>query len=197
MASQVEINTLVAEYPVAGVDNDTQGFRDNFSIIKSVLSSSNAEIESLQNNTAKLNETNNFRGEQINDAELSNITKRSFDQGSALETGININFSNGHYQSFKVNCLISQPITLNLTSWPERNGLAKMTIAIEGSESDGTSEVRTVIIVSDSAEIKKSPNFPATLTIDSVTNKGSPVIIEFWTVNQGATVFANYLGTFS
>ena len=44
MASNIISDTIDATYPVAGVDNDTQGFRDNFSIIKTGLSTAGSEI---------------------------------------------------------------------------------------------------------------------------------------------------------
>ena len=37
MTSSIVHSTLDGNYPVAGVDNDTQGFRDNFTIIKTGL----------------------------------------------------------------------------------------------------------------------------------------------------------------
>jgi len=34
MASEIDDIGIDETYPVAGIDNDTQGFRDNFNIIK-------------------------------------------------------------------------------------------------------------------------------------------------------------------
>jgi hypothetical protein len=50
MASTVTnlINTIDTGFPVAGQNNDSQGFRSNFSIIQSALLNTEAEIESLQ-----------------------------------------------------------------------------------------------------------------------------------------------------
>ena len=48
MASNIISDTIDATYPVAGVDNDTQGFRDNFSIIKTGLNTANSEKSRLQ-----------------------------------------------------------------------------------------------------------------------------------------------------
>ena len=60
--------TIDADFPVAGVDNDSQGFRDNFSIIRDGLATANAEITELQTNTAKLNDDNDFNGNVIANA---------------------------------------------------------------------------------------------------------------------------------
>ena len=53
MASNITSGTIDGAYPVAGVDNDTQGFRDNFTIIKTGLATAASEITSLQANTPK------------------------------------------------------------------------------------------------------------------------------------------------
>jgi hypothetical protein len=52
MASNINPNTINITYPVAGQDNDTQGFRDNFSGIKNNFSVALTEISALQANSA-------------------------------------------------------------------------------------------------------------------------------------------------
>ena len=74
MASNIISDTIDATYPVAGVDNDTQGFRDNFSIIKTGLSTAGSEISTLQSTTAKINASNNFNGTNISAANLQLTT---------------------------------------------------------------------------------------------------------------------------
>lgn len=41
-------NSIVAEFPIAGADNDSQGFRTNFTQIKSALRVASTEISDLQ-----------------------------------------------------------------------------------------------------------------------------------------------------
>jgi hypothetical protein len=52
MASNINPNTINITYPIAGQDNDTQGFRDNFSGIKNNFSVAMGEISALQANSA-------------------------------------------------------------------------------------------------------------------------------------------------
>jgi hypothetical protein len=52
MASTINPNNIDILYPVAGQDNDTQGFRDNFRNIKNNLSTASQEITALQGNVA-------------------------------------------------------------------------------------------------------------------------------------------------
>ena len=49
MASNINENNIDTTYPVAGQDNDSQGFRDNFTTIKNNFTSAREEITDLQN----------------------------------------------------------------------------------------------------------------------------------------------------
>ena len=60
MASTIISGTIDAAYPVAGVDNDTQGFRDNFTVIKTGLATAASEVYYIAKQTAKLNASNDF-----------------------------------------------------------------------------------------------------------------------------------------
>jgi hypothetical protein len=50
MASSLAPTSIDATFPVAGQDNDSQGFRDNFNQIKTDLTNAKAELEDLQTN---------------------------------------------------------------------------------------------------------------------------------------------------
>jgi hypothetical protein len=201
MTSNIVSETIDAAYPVAGVDNDTQGFRDNFSIIKTGLATAASEVTQLQNSTAKLDASNDFNGTTIADASLTQTTEQYFNAGTKI-AGDSISFLNGHYQRIALNLNSNAtPGTANFTlsDWPNRDGYAKITVEFRGTAADGdVSVVHTVTLtVEGGGTLKKSGNFPASLTVDSVTNRDNPVIVEFWTVNQGNTVYANYLGVFA
>ena len=48
MASLINPTNIDVTYPIAGQDNDTQGFRDNFSSIKNNLNTAKNEISAIQ-----------------------------------------------------------------------------------------------------------------------------------------------------
>ena len=75
MASTIITTGFNAEYPVAGQDNDSQGFRTNFSVTKTGLETARDEITALQDNTAKLNANNDFNGSVISEAEFLKNTE--------------------------------------------------------------------------------------------------------------------------
>lgn len=53
-------NNINTNYPIPGVDNDTQGFRDNFANIKNSLATAADEITALQLNSVTVDSQNDF-----------------------------------------------------------------------------------------------------------------------------------------
>ena len=91
MASNINSDAIDALYPVAGQDNDSQGFRDNFSTIKNSLATAKTEITTLQNDTAKKNADNDFNGNKIQEANLISTTEQTYATGE-LTASQNISF---------------------------------------------------------------------------------------------------------
>ena len=54
MASTISTAGFNAAFPVAGVDNDSQGFRTNFNVTKVGLEQAATEITALQDNNSKI-----------------------------------------------------------------------------------------------------------------------------------------------
>ena len=194
MPSNIISETIDGAYPVAGIDNDTQGFRDNFTIIKTGLTTATSEITALQANTAKLDESNDFNGSDISDANFSLNTEKYHNIGTVI-TGQNISVLNGPYQSMTIN-LSEGTSTINfaLADWPDRDHVSKMTVQMLGNDTPKS----VTFTVESGGTIKYNSSYPrtdgtATVTVDSSTD---PIIIDFWTYNQGTTVYAEYRGRF-
>ena len=179
MASNIISDTIDAAYPIAGVDNDTQGFRDNFTVIKTGLATAKSEITTLQSESAKLNKSNDFNGTNIADANVQLQTKQYHNVGTVV-TGLNVSFLNGHYQTITTNLPVG---TSSIVLGNDTAKTATFTVAGGGT-------------------IKYDTNYPrvsgagsaAQLTLDSATN---PLLVKFWTYNSGTTVFAQYLGQYT
>ena len=193
MTSAIIHETIDANYPVAGVDNDTQGFRDNFNIMKTGLSTAASEITTLQDTTAKLNATNDFLGEKIVDANLLEVTEQYHNIGT-VSSSQNISFLNGHYQILTANPS-DDTLTLTLADWPERDGLAKLTVQIKTIDDAGDPVVVTWL--SEGGGTIKAPNtFLSPFSLNRGDYEENPGIVEFWTYDRGTTVYANWLGRF-
>ena len=101
MTSQINPNNIDGTYPVAGQDNSTQGFRDNFTNIKNNFTYAYNEITELQANAALRGQTNEFA-----DSILANVALRgqrdvvyNFGPVSGSQTYI---FGNGSYQAMEL-----------------------------------------------------------------------------------------------
>lgn len=176
------INGIDAAYPVAGVDNDSQGFRDNFSAIKDTLSATAVDLATLDANTAKLNANNDFNGNNIQEANFIRNTEEVNNIGN-ITASQNISFTAGHYQTVGVN----GAITLTFADWPATGKLGKIRLVIKGT---GTVTFSTEA----GGTIKYDADFPSPFTIASATN---PKIIDVWTDDGGIIVYAQYVGEFS
>ena len=62
MTTAITVTNIDATFPVAGQDNDSQGFRDNFNQIKTQLSTAGTEITAIQTNQAVTNADTDFNG---------------------------------------------------------------------------------------------------------------------------------------
>lgn len=99
MASQINENLINALYPVAGQDNSSQGFRDNFSAIQTNFGYASAEISSLQANAVIRNQDNDLGGNTtITAGNFRNSTEVIFSIGS-VSGNIPLNYTNGNYQT--------------------------------------------------------------------------------------------------
>ena len=186
MASNINTTEIDAEYPVAGVDNDSQGFRDNFSTIKDNFVAAKSEIETLQDDTAKVNTNNDFNGNEIREANFVATTQEVHNNGN-LTAGQNISFTNGHYQTVNVGA----DLTLTLADWPGSGILGKIRLVVSG---DGTE--RTVNWSTEAGGIIKTDS--SSIWSDfTVTSATAPKIVDFWTDDGGLVVYGHYVGEFS
>lgn len=184
MASNITLTGYNEAYPVAGQDNDSQGFRTNFSVTKAGLETATTEITALQDTTAKLNADNDFNGSKIQEAEMIANTETVYANGNVTASQ-NISWEFGHYQTVQVGA----DVTLTLADFPTSSKLGRMRLQIT---SDGPT--RTIIwAAAGGGTFKTDSSFPGTFQVSSQTN---PIIVDFWTINDGVTVFAQSHGVF-
>ncbi|MBE27440.1 MAG: hypothetical protein CMN33_07130 [Saprospirales bacterium] len=182
--SSSAIQGIDALYPVAGVDNDSQGFRDNFNIIKTQLTNAATDLTTIDTNTAKLNATNDFNSNIITDAVLIANTEEVNNIGP-VSTSQNINWTDGNYQTLTV----KGDITLSFTGWGESGKLCKIRLQMQ---TDDIANVVTFNAVGGT--LYKGPAFPASFKVLDLTNYA---MVDFWTTNAGVTLFADYAGEYS
>jgi hypothetical protein len=164
MTSQIVSSTIDADYPVAGQDNDSQGFRDNFSIIKDGLATGAAEITDLQTNTAKLNADNDFQGNVIANAQTNRLYGTVYHTSSTPTTNVSLN--DGEYQAIT---LIGNA-TLTFVDWPEIDRFAKIRLALK---SNGTEQ--TITFASEGGGVVRTEVTPTLATVTGASRKTSSI----------------------
>ena len=161
MASNINYQDINEAYPVAGVDNDSQGFRDNFGTIKNSLSAAKTEIDVLQNTTVKNNADNLMNFNKIQQVELVQ-SQLGFNAIGSIQTNTTIEYNRGHYQAFTVAYDINtfSNVVLQFINWPT-DGLAKLEIQVTSNES----KTRKIIWdTEDSGAFKYSQSYRDFLT---------------------------------
>lgn len=194
MASNINYLNINENFPVAGQDNDTQIFRDNFDTIKTSLRNAKTEITDLQDDTAKLNLDNNFQLKVVENAVLQNNRTQKFNAGSVSASPTTADFKNGDYQIYTLDASITMDF-LNLPGDPvytsETTPIGMGKIMLELYSTGGSYTI--TFVTSGGTVIKKDPSFPGTVTIDSSSD---PVFIEVWR-HSADTIFMRYLGKYS
>jgi hypothetical protein len=119
MTSAINPNNIDGTYPVAGQDNNSQGFRDNFTNIKTNFQYAEDEITDLQNNAvlkSALSGTvlnNNMLGSILSNAELNDMGYTRLALGTTGGS-VSIDYSVGTYQTLTTNAAVS----LGFANWP-------------------------------------------------------------------------------
>jgi len=119
MTSAINPNNIDGAYPVAGQDNNSQGFRDNFTNIKVNFQYAEDEINDLQSKVVlKAALTGTTLDNNMNDALLYAAKIQDFSATKVSVTGtsgaIAINYASGHYQAITT----SGSISLSFTNFP-------------------------------------------------------------------------------
>jgi hypothetical protein len=132
MTSAINPNNIDGSYPVAGQDNNSQGFRDNFTNIKRNFQYAADEIDDLQTNVllkAALTGTtlnNNMNNNTISAVNLNDVSTTVVPLTGTSGT-IAINYSTGQYQTI-ANTTGSVSLTFN--SFPANGFYGAVRVAI-------------------------------------------------------------------
>lgn len=122
MTSQINPNNINGAYPVAGQDNNSQGFRDNFTNTSTNFDYAAQEITDLQNKVivssqlvggASLATQNNMLNSPLTNALVANFAYTTAGVGT-VSGAFNVNYAAGHYQTVTLGASSS----LGFTNWP-------------------------------------------------------------------------------
>ncbi len=188
MTSQINVSNINADFPVAGQDNDSQGFRTNFDSIKTGLETATTEISALQTNTAKTNADNDFAENKIKKAILQDVSEEvQVLIKSSQEVYVDVDYEIAAIHKITV----SAPTTnLRFINWPDAGTYGRVIVHL--LKNVGSGDPLNISINTDVGGIIKvdSTQWGAyrTIQVGSVTE---PTIIELYSYDAGNTVYVN------
>lgn len=131
MTSAINPNNIDGNYPVAGQDNNSQGFRDNFTNTSTNFQYAADEISDLQSKVilkqALVGTTldNNMLGSPLTNAVLSNMSEAVVALGSVSGT-VTINYALASYQTLTTNGSVS----LGFSNFPAAGEAASVVVQV-------------------------------------------------------------------
>jgi|694.fasta_scaffold01975_7 hypothetical protein len=192
MTSQVNPNNIDGTYPVAGQDNDSQGFRDNFTNIRNNLVYVKAEVEDLQNKAvlkSALTNTvldNDFSGNTISNPSLS-AWRQNYNNIGSASGSVTVNFTNGNFQKITM----SGSTTLAF-SFPTNtsNQYASIKLWVNNTNASYTLTLPTACTLGDPDSIAGlAGTSPPIITFSSAEiANNTDYLFEFFTVDGGTTI---------
>ncbi len=189
MTSQVNPNNIDGTFPVAGQDNDSQGFRDNFTNIRNNFTFIKAEVEDLQSKAvlkSALTNTsldNDFAGNSISNASLTSW-RETYTNVGAVSGAVTISFTNGNYQKIS----LGGATTLTF-SWPSNtNGqYSSVKLWVNVTNSSHTLGFATAPTLGDSDTI--AGYSAGTITFNSAElSNNNDFFFEIFTFDGGTTL---------
>ncbi len=189
MTSAINPNDIDGAYPVAGQDNNSQGFRDNFTNTKTNFQFAANEITDLQSKVvlkaALIGTTlnNDMAGSPLSNAAISDFSAIAAILGTTSGS-VPIDYTVGHYQTITT----SGSISLSFTNFPAAGnfGIVRVaitvtttsfTVTLPSSVSVGTSNLQGF----SSGVITYSQ--PGVYTYDFTTSDGGTTVTVF-SLNQ-------------
>jgi hypothetical protein len=184
MTSAINPNNINGAYPVAGQDNNSQGFRDNFTNTANNFTFAADEISDLQA-TAVLKQAltgtvldNNMLGSPLSNALLSNMADATLALGTVSGT-TPINYALASYQTLTTNGAVS----LSFTNFPASGAAASVVVQVTVA-----STIHTLILPA-AVSVNNTGIQGLNTSTNTITFAATGVYsFEFSTANGGTTI---------
>jgi len=183
MASNINANNINGAYPTPGVDNDSQGFRNNFTNIKNNFSSAKLEIEDLQNKAILKNGlsgvalNNDMGGAPIKSAEIRDFRETEVDLGTTQGT-IVLDHNDGHF--YKV--ISFDSLSVGFANLPPSGTIGRIRLLLKLSNITHTLTFPNTVTLGLNGILNFNPSTKA-ITFDAV----GTYIFEFVTDDNGTS----------
>lgn len=190
MASNINPTNIDGNYPVAGQDNDSQGFRDNFTNIKNNLQFAKTEIDDLQGKVLlKSALTGGTLSNDLNYSTLYRMQAKAqadtFRDLGSVNGPVVVSFLDAMVQKITT----SGPLVISLEDFPAAGiaGSLRLWISVNFGPSQTSAEVTLPIGVT--LGVGALTNFDNATKIKTFTQPGD-YLFEFMTVDGGSNYWA-------
>lgn len=185
MTSLINPNNIDTAYPVAGQDNDSQGFRDNFTNIVTALESAKDEIEEIQEKAllkTAISGTldNDMDGETLSNVTLIHPRLEIVALGSYASGVVGIDLDDGAYHT----ATITGDVSIDVDHVAASGEHSSFYIEITVPDATGTVDV-TLPVVADNLIIGSHPRYLSGNVLSLPDN--SSYLYYFITRDNGAT----------
>ena len=187
MTSNINPANIDGAYPVAGQDNNSQGFRTNFTNIAQNFQYAANEITDLQNKAvlksaltgSTLN--NNMNGAILSGAQIQDFSETVVSLGTQTGTVI-VDYTTGHYQTVTT----AGPISLNFLGWPATGQMGWITVQIS------VANVAHTVTFPSSVSVNAQGIQGLNVSTDVITFATTGIYtFTFTTINNGTTITIN------
>lgn len=207
MTSQINYTDIDETFPVAGQDNDSVGFRNNFNTIKLALEQTKSEITELHSKAVLKENVAPIVGDPEADNNLAGSTIRGgYYRDMAGYSTINDGITSASTLSERtIDASASSLYVLGLagstdfaiTGWASDTFNSFVRVHFYG-DTHGTYNI--TLDVGAGTLIPEAGFDPVTFSVGADDDEGVTAVhavLEFWSYNNGATVFVRSLGTYA
>jgi hypothetical protein len=185
MTSAIVPGNIDGTFPIAGQDNSSQGFRDNFTAIKNNFTTASTEITNLQANKASTDVNTSFNDKVVSRATLKDTAETVYAHGTVSSGTLTLNHENGNFQTVT----ISGNVTFAFSNFPTSGTLGRIILL--------TTVGSSVTALTMPSAVKKASNVTGSDGSSVTVNPGvGRYMWEFMTTDAGTTVYMHQLGDY-
>jgi hypothetical protein len=198
----IDYTGINVNFPVAGQDNDSQTFRDNYAAIYSAFAQTDGVLTVLNTSTARLNTTNEFQGNTIQHAVLQNVVQEY--NGPTDVTNTNpyvLQFNAAGFHEFENVTTTTFKVSAwpNSTDWASSSYYAQVRIKVNPDATvgvwNGAWGKCTIDFASNITGGTVHKESIQTLPYNSTSTNSQ--IWDVWTTNGGSDIYVKFVGSYN
>lgn len=190
--SAINTNGINSNYPVPGINNNTQGFRDNFATIKTNLDTASTELTDLQSKVivksalsgSSLN--NDMANTLISNALVKSFRATTYNLGNSLSGTVTIDLTKGDVQYGTV----SANTTIQFAGWAPTGTQSNVQLQLNVSNANAVVSLPNTVALTGTFGVETIENFANVANVPTLTapNGVSKMAFNFSTIDCGANV---------